>query len=152
MTALGVRRFGQMGIERFHSNRTLCWNIRLPSPGWQISPDPSKQNLSLPHPTDAALLSTPARLTSPGYSYSPTRRDGVNNIMNYGSQANYDPAFSGPKIISAAQYEHQAAHEKWVGTVTEFESQLVDADFVSNVGDAELDGGAATKPCGERGE
>lgn len=69
-------------------------------------------------------------INKPGYSYNPTKRDGANNIMNYGSAANYIPAYSGPKIIPAAQYEQQAAHEQWVGTVTEFESQLVDADFV----------------------
>jgi hypothetical protein len=50
--------------------------------------------------------------------------------MNYGSLPNYIPAYNGPKIIPAAQYEVLAAHEQWVGTVTEFQSQLVDADFV----------------------
>jgi hypothetical protein len=50
--------------------------------------------------------------------------------MNYGSLPNYIPAYNGPKIIAPAQYEVLAAHEQWVGTVTEFQSQLVDADFV----------------------
>jgi hypothetical protein len=50
--------------------------------------------------------------------------------MNYGSLPNYIPAYNGPKIITPAQYEVLAAHEQWAGTVTEFQSQLVDADFV----------------------
>jgi len=50
--------------------------------------------------------------------------------MNYGSMPNYIPAYNGPKIIPAAQYEQLASHEQWAGTVTEFESQVTDADFV----------------------
>lgn len=127
-------------------------------PGWQVSPDPSKYPITpSPQPpfnsnplTQSLFPVLQVRLFAygdtqryrlgvnfiqlpvnrPGYSYNPTKRDGYNNIMNYGSIPNYIPAYNGPKIIPAAQYEQQAAHEQWAGTVTEFESQLVDADFV----------------------
>jgi catalase len=64
------------------------------------------------------------------YTYNPTKRDGAAHIMNYGDIPNYVPSSFGPKIIQTAQYEDRASHEEWLGTVTDFESQVTDQDFV----------------------
>ena len=66
----------------------------------------------------------------PIYSYNPTKRDGANNITNYGNLPNYIPSDFGPKIVKAAQYEQRAEHEEWIGTVVDFESEVTPADFV----------------------
>ena len=64
------------------------------------------------------------------YYYNPSRRDGANNIMNYGAIPNYIPSSFAPKIVAAPQYLQLASHEEWAGTVTEFQSVVTAADFV----------------------
>jgi catalase len=66
----------------------------------------------------------------PNYYYNPSRRDGANNVMNYGSIPNYIPSSFAPKIVPAPQYLQLASHEEWAGTVTEFQSAVTDDDFV----------------------
>jgi catalase len=66
----------------------------------------------------------------PFYSYTPTQRDGAGNFSNLGSLPNYLPSSFGPKIIKPRQSERLAAHEKWIGTAVEFETEVTDEDFV----------------------
>jgi catalase len=147
----GKITLNQNPVNFFSEVEQVAFNPAAIVPGWQVSPDPSKHPLLLHsfhpltrlpvlqirllaygdtqrHRLGVNFIQLP--INKPGYSYNPTKRDGLNNIMNYGSAPNYIPAYNGPKIIPAAQYEQQAAHEQWAGTVTEFQSQLVDADFV----------------------
>jgi catalase len=152
----GKITLNQNPINFFSEVEQAAFNPAAIIPGWQVSPDPSKSPISPSAPPSSTNLLTTTNpvlqvrlfaygdtqryrlgvnfnqlpVNRPGYSYNPTKRDGANNIMNYGSLPNYIPAYNGPKIIPAAQYEQQAAHERWAGTVTDFESQLVDADFV----------------------
>lgn len=65
----------------------------------------------------------------PKYSYNPTRRDGFGVIDNLGSLPNYIPGDQTVLRIEQKPYE-VAAHEKWVGTVTYFDSVVTDADYV----------------------
>jgi catalase len=73
-------------------------------------------------------------INRPFHAYMSTNRDGAPSIDgNYGALPNYFPAYNGPKIVpldAQAQWRQQVAHEMWVGTVTEFQSEVVEADFV----------------------
>jgi catalase len=65
----------------------------------------------------------------PSYYYNPSRRNGSNNVMNYGSIPNYIQSRFAPKIVPASQYLQLVSHEEWAGTVTEFQSVVTDYDF-----------------------
>jgi catalase len=69
-------------------------------------------------------------INRPFYSYNPTRRDGANNIINLGNLPNYFPNYNGPQIVQPAQYRQTAEqHMRWIGNVTNFQSQITDSDF-----------------------
>ncbi|KAK8098186.1 catalase [Apiospora kogelbergensis] len=122
-------------IQNFHTEaEQSAFNPANIVPGWNITPDPILQirmfaygetqryRLGVNHqqlPTNRSF-----------YMYNPTRRDGAANVANYGAQQNYIPAHDAPPIVKPAQYEVLAAHEEWIGSVVEYESQVTDADFV----------------------
>jgi catalase len=103
-------------------------------PGWSISPDPILQiRLFAYGDTQRYRLGVnndQLPINRPFYSYNPTKRDGANNIMNFGALPNYLPSDFAPPIAKVTQYEQRADHEEWIGTVVDFETVTTDADFV----------------------
>jgi len=103
-------------------------------PGWDITPDPVLQIRMFAYgDTQRYRLGVnfpQLPINRSFYTYNPTKRDGGQNLFNYGDQPNYIVSDFQRPIIAAAQYEERAAHEEWIGTVVDFESQVTDDDFV----------------------
>jgi catalase len=66
--------------------------------------------------------------------YSPYQRDGaMNTTKNYGNDPNYvnastkDVNFKGKLGANGQSFDEE--HEKWVGNVTAYASEMVDADY-----------------------
>jgi catalase len=66
-------------------------------------------------------------INKPDHSFSPLMRDGAATFNGLGATPNYFPS-SFTTYGIAPQYA-QPDEEHWLGTVVNFESQLVDADF-----------------------
>ena len=85
-------------------------------PGWSISPDPILQiRLFAYGDTQRYRLGVnndQLPINRPFYSYNPTKRDGANNIMNFGALPNYLPSDFAPPIAKAAQYEQRACDHR----------------------------------------
>ncbi|KAM3072339.1 catalase A [Clarireedia jacksonii] len=130
--------FGKITLNKnvqnfFTESEQSAFNPANIVPGWDITPDPILQIRMFAYgSTQRYRLGVNFNqypTNRPFYTYNPTRRDGFANVANYGAQQNYVGAVNGPPIVKAAQYEQHAAHEEWIGTVTEYESQVTDKDF-----------------------
>jgi catalase len=130
----GKITLNQNVVNYFSEVEQSAFNPTHIVPGWSISPDPILQiRLFAYGDTQRYRLGVnndQLPINRPFYSYNPTKRDGANNIMNYGSLPNYLPSDFAPPIVKAAQYEQRADHEEWIGTVVDFETVTTDADFV----------------------
>lgn len=103
-------------------------------PGWDITPDPILQiRLFAYGSTQRYRLGVnfpQLPINRSFYTFNPTKRDGAANLFNYGAQPNYIVSDFQRPIVKPAQYEQRAAHEEWIGTAVDFESQVTDEDFV----------------------
>ncbi|KAK8096354.1 catalase-domain-containing protein [Apiospora kogelbergensis] len=102
-------------------------------PGWALSPDPILQTRVLAYAdTQRYRLGTnfiQLPINKPENSYTPLNRDGGSNYENPGEGIpNYYPADS-LEYPPAPQYA-QPDEECWTGKVRNFQSEVVDADFV----------------------
>lgn len=62
--------------------------------------------------------------------YSPYQRDGAASIRgNYGPDPNYVRSTLRPVQVGTFQTGVNALHEKWIGEITAWTSEVVDADF-----------------------
>ncbi|KAI0435537.1 catalase-like domain-containing protein [Xylaria telfairii] len=100
-------------------------------PGWALSPDPILQTRCLAyadtqrHRLGVNFIQLP--INKPKQSFNPLMRDGAATFKGLGATPNYFPS-SFSTYGKASQYA-QPDEELWLGTVTDFESQVVDADF-----------------------
>ncbi|KAI0450977.1 catA, catalase [Xylaria acuta] len=100
-------------------------------PGWALSPDPILQTRSLAyadthrHRLGVNFIQLP--INKPEHSFNPLMRDGAATFNGLGATPNYFPS-SFSQYGVATQYA-QPDEEHWLGTVVEYESQVVDADF-----------------------
>ncbi|KAI1454237.1 catA, catalase [Annulohypoxylon moriforme] len=100
-------------------------------PGWALSPDPILQTRCLAyadtqrHRLGTNFFQLPVNRNEK--SFTPLIRDGAAAFYNLGSTPNYYPA-SSEHYDTAKQYA-QPDEECWVGTVVDWQSQVVDADY-----------------------
>ncbi|GAP90749.1 putative catalase [Rosellinia necatrix] len=100
-------------------------------PGWALSPDPILQTRSLAyadtqrHRLGVNFIQLP--INKPEKGFNPLIRDGAATFYGLGATPNYYPS-SFANYPPAPQYA-QADDELWLGTVEDFQSELVDADF-----------------------
>jgi catalase len=108
----GKITLNQNVINYFSEVEQVAFNPTHIVPGWSISPDPILQiRLFAYGDTQRYRLGVnndQLPINRPFYSYNPTKRDGANNIMNYGALPNYIPSDFSPPIVKAAQYEQRA--------------------------------------------
>ena len=103
-------------------------------PGFDISADPVLQmRMFVYGDTQRYRLGVNHQqlpVNRPNYSYQPLKRDGANNLHDYGAIPNYEPSSFAPPLKPAPQYRQPADHDDWIGMVTSFESTVSAADFV----------------------
>jgi len=131
--------FGKITLNRnaenyFQEVEQVAFSPTHVVPGWSLSPDPlisirafaygSTQRYRLGVNHDQLPINRPF------YVYNPTKRDGFMNMGNFGPLPNYVPSSFAPPIVKAPQFEVRADHEEWIGTVTDFESQVTEDDYV----------------------
>lgn len=134
LVPFGKITLNQNVVNYFSEVEQVAFNPTHIVPGWSISPDPILQiRLFAYGDTQRYRLGVnndQLPINRPFYSYNPTKRDGANNIMNFGALPNYLPSNFALPIVKAAQFEQRADHEEWIGTVVDFETVTTDADFV----------------------
>jgi len=141
--------------SNFGEVEQVSFNPTAIVPGWDVSADPSKcysvqlnlryvantYNLFLcssPNSSSCIRLccslpprhqSPPNPLNAPGYSYNPTKRDGIGyvNQLRPPVQPNYIPA-DGEPTIRTQVYPPQD-QDYWSGNVVDFESKLAVSDW-----------------------
>ncbi|KAJ5863533.1 uncharacterized protein N7529_005449 [Penicillium soppii] len=131
--------FGKITLNRNPKNyftevEQSAFQVANLVPGWDVSADPIVQVRLFPYGDTQRYrlgINFPQLpINRPFYSYNPTRRDGANNIINLGNLPNYFPNYNGPQIVQPAQYRQTAEqHMRWIGNVTNFQSQITDSDF-----------------------
>ncbi|KAI2643566.1 catA, catalase [Xylaria nigripes] len=132
-----LRKFGRIVLERnpddnFAEVEQSAFSPTNVVPGWALTPDPIIQTRALAYAdTQRYRLGTnfiQLPINKSEYSFNPIMRDGAATINGLGATPNYFPS-SFAKYGVAAQYA-EPDEEHWLGTVIDYESQLVDADFV----------------------
>ncbi|KAI1812514.1 catA, catalase [Poronia punctata] len=131
-----LRKFGRIVLDRnvddsFAEIEQSAFSPTNLVPGWALTPDPILQTRALAyadtqrHRLGTNFIQLP--INKPDHSFNPLMRDGAATFKGLGAIPNYFPASSFNYGV-ATQYA-QPDEEHWVGTVVDFESQVVDADF-----------------------
>ncbi|KAI0870415.1 catA, catalase [Hypoxylon argillaceum] len=131
-----LRKFGRIVLDRnpddsFAEVEQSAFSPTNIVPGWALSPDPILQTRSLAyadtqrHRLGVNFIQLP--INRPEHSFNPLMRDGAATFRALGATPNYFPS-SFSQYGVATQYA-VPDEEHWLGTVVDFESQLVEADF-----------------------
>ncbi|KAI2472270.1 heme-dependent catalase [Annulohypoxylon bovei var. microspora] len=130
------RKFGRIVLDKnvdnfFADSEQSAFSPTNLVPGWALSPDPILQTRCLAyadtqrHRLGANFFQLPVNRNEK--SFNPLIRDGAAAFYNLGSTPNYYPA-SSETYGKAAQYA-QPDEECWVGTVVDWQSEVMDVDF-----------------------
>ncbi|TRX95685.1 hypothetical protein FHL15_003239 [Xylaria flabelliformis] len=130
------RKFGRIVLNRnpddhFAEVEQSAFSPTNVVPGWALSPDPILQTRALAYPdTQRHRLGVnfyQLPINKPEHSFTPLMRDGAATFKGLGATPNYFPSsFSHYDV--ATQYA-RPDEEHWLGTVVNYDSQVVDADF-----------------------
>ncbi|KAH0614640.1 uncharacterized protein H6S33_000276 [Morchella sextelata] len=130
-----LRRFGKFTLNRNPENyfaeiEQAAFSPSHLVPGVEPSADPVLQSrlFSYPdthrHRLGVNYQQIPAN--RPLHAFNPFQRDGLMAIENYGANPNYQSSF---RPITYAKVVPHEAHEKWVGTATNFAFRVNDGDY-----------------------
>lgn len=131
-----LRRFGKLTLNENAQNyfaeiEQAAFSPSHTVPGWEPSADPVLQSRLFSYPdTHRHRLGTnyqqiPANC--PLRSFNPFQRDGAMRVDgNHGANPNYQSSF---RPITYKKLAGHEAHEKWVGTATNFAFRVFDADY-----------------------
>ncbi|CAJ2506291.1 Uu.00g004210.m01.CDS01 [Anthostomella pinea] len=132
-----LRKFGRIVLDNnvgnfFAESEQSAFSPTNLVPGWALSPDPILQTRSLAyadtqrHRLGTNFIQLP--VNRPARSFNPVNRDGAASLGdNLGATPNYFPSSFFQYGVSA-QYA-QPDEEHWLGTVEDFQSQVVAADY-----------------------
>ncbi|KAI5926671.1 heme-dependent catalase [Camillea tinctor] len=132
-----LKKFGRIVLDRnpenfFAESEQSAFSPTNIVPGWALSPDPILQTRALAyadtqrHRLGTNFIQLP--VNKPERSFNPVNRDGAASLDdNLGATPNYFPS-SFFKYGIASQYA-VPDEEHWLGTVIDFQSQVVPADY-----------------------
>ncbi|KAI1329505.1 heme-dependent catalase [Xylariaceae sp. FL0255] len=131
-----LRKFGRIVLDKnvdnfFAESEQSAFSPTNIVPGWALSPDPILQTRALAyadtqrHRLGTNFIQIP--VNKPEKSFTPLNRDGAATIRNFGATPNYFPS-SFFEYGIASQYA-LPDEELWLGTVVDFQSQVVPADY-----------------------
>lgn len=133
-----LRRFGKLTLNRnarnyFAEIEQAAFSPSHLVPGVEPSADPVLQSrlFSYPdthrHRLGVNYQQIPANCPLSGTTFSPFQRDGfMQTNGNYGAEPNYQSSF---RPITYKKVVPHQAHEKWVGTATNYTSSVNEKDY-----------------------
>ncbi|KAI0599972.1 heme-dependent catalase [Biscogniauxia sp. FL1348] len=132
-----LKKFGRIVLDKnvenfFAESEQSAFSPTNLVPGWALSPDPILQTRALAyadtqrHRLGTNFIQLP--VNKPERSFNPVNRDGAASLGdNLGATPNYFPS-SFFKYGVTAQYA-APDEEHWLGTVVDFQSEVVPADY-----------------------